>query len=108
MDYLIKISPTATLQLNQIVKYISQILLVPETAKKWLDVIEKAILSLDTLPNRHPLTEEEPWRTKGIRKMIVKGFIVYYWVNESTKTVTITAVIYGKKDQLNALKETEI
>ena len=51
MDYLIKISPTATLQLNQIVKYISEILLVPETAKKWLDVIEKAILSLDTLPN---------------------------------------------------------
>lgn len=48
MDYLIKISPTATLQLNQIVKYISEILLVP---KKWLDVIEKAILSLDTLPN---------------------------------------------------------
>ena len=51
MDYLIKISPTATLQLNQIVKYISEILLVPETAKKWLDVIEKAILSLDTLSN---------------------------------------------------------
>ena len=51
MDYLIKISPTATLQLNQIVKYISEILLVPETAKKWLDVIEKAILSLDTLHN---------------------------------------------------------
>ena len=30
MDYLIKISPTATLQLNQIVKYISEILLVPK------------------------------------------------------------------------------
>lgn len=51
MDYLIKISPTATLQLNQIVKYISETLLVPEAAKKWLDVMEEAILSLDTLPN---------------------------------------------------------
>ena len=51
MDYLIKISPTATLQLNQIVKYISETLLVPKTAKKWLDVMEEAILSLVILPN---------------------------------------------------------
>ena len=44
MYYLINISPRATLQLNQIVKYISETLLVPETAKKWLDVMEEAIL----------------------------------------------------------------
>lgn len=108
MDYQVKISPAATLQLNQTACYISEILFVPETAKKWLGVMEEAILTLDTLPSRYPLTEEEPWHTKGIRKMIVKGFSVYYLVNEDKKVVTVTAVIYGKRDQINTLRDMEI
>lgn len=30
------------------------------------------------MPSRYHLTEEEPWHTKGIRKMHVKNFPVYY------------------------------
>lgn len=39
--------------------------------------------------------------------MLVKGFIVYYLINEEIKTVTVIAVVYGRRDQLNALKETD-
>ena len=108
MDYQVKISPTAALQLNQTVRYISEILLVPKIAKKWLGVMEAAILALDTLPNRYPLVEEEPWHTKNIRKMVIKGFIVYYLVNENKNVVTVTAVIYERRDQINALRDIEI
>lgn len=107
MDYKVKISPFAISQLEETVKYISEVLLSPETAIKWLNVLEKEIASLSLMPNRYPLTEDEPWKTNGIRKMLVKGFVVYYWINEEKNVVTVTAVIYGKRDQISALKEVD-
>ena len=105
MEYKVKITPFAFSQLAETVKYISDVLLVPETAAKWLDVLHSSIKSLSSMPNRFPLTEEQPWREKGIRKLNVKGFLVYYLVDEERKTVTVTAVVYGRRDQISALKE---
>ena len=105
MEYKVKITPFAFSQLAETVNYISGVLLVPETAAKWLDVLQSSIRSLSSMPNRFPLTEEQPWREKGIRKLNVKGFFVYYLVDEERKTVTVTAVVYGRRDQISALKE---
>lgn len=107
MEYKVKITPLALSQLAETVKYISEILLVPETAGKWIDTLQTAIASLSNLPNRFPLTEEEPWHSRGIRKFPVKGFIVYYLVNEENKTATVTAVVYGRRDQISALKQAD-
>lgn len=107
MAYKVKITPSAVSQLRETVEYISEVLLVPETAAKWLDILKREISSLDSLPNRFPLTDEQPWRTKGVRKQIVKGFIVYYIVDEGSATVTVIAVVYGRRDQVNALKKTD-
>ncbi len=105
MAFEVKITPLAVSQLNETATYISETLLVPETAAKWLDILKREISTLNTLPNRFPLTEEEPWRTKGVRKQIVKGFIVYYLVDEGQNTVTVIAVVYGRRDQAVALTE---
>ena len=37
--------------------------------------------------------------------MPVKNHLVYYWVNEEAKRVYVTAVIYGRRDQLAALAD---
>ncbi len=106
-NYTVKVVPAALLQLQEIAKYISDVLLVPDTAIKWLETLEKAITSLDVLPNRFSLTEDEHWKTKGVHKMFVKGFVVYYVINEQKCVVTVIAVIYGKRDQITALKQIE-
>lgn len=108
MTYKIKVMPLAHSQLFETTKYIAEILLVPETAIKWLDTLETAIAKLNTMPNRHPLTEEEPWHSKGVRKFLVKGFFVYYIVTEETQTVSVISVVYGKQNQIAALKQTDI
>lgn len=107
MEFKVKISPFAITQLEETVRYISEVLLVPDTALKWLNRLEKEISSLSLMPARYPLTEEEPWKTKGIRKTFVKGFVIYYLINEEDKVVTVTAVVYGKRNQLAALKEVD-
>lgn len=75
-----------------------------QTALRMLDTLEKELLSLSRLPNQVALTEEEPWHSAGIRKLPVKNYLVYFWVNEDQKQVQITAVVYGRRDQRNVLQ----
>ncbi len=103
MRYEVKLTPQAIEQIGETVEYISKVLLAPETARKWADTLQSEISKLDSMPLRYPLTEEEPWHTKGIRKMAVKNFLVYYLVDEEKKAVWVTAVIYGRRDQTSAL-----
>ena len=105
MRYEVKLTTQAIEQIQETVQYISKILLEPETARKWSDTLQCEIAKLDSMPLRHPLTKEEPWHTKGIHKMPIKNFLVYYWIDEDKKIVWITAVIYERRDQNAALMD---
>lgn len=103
-NYEVKITKQAQEQMTEIVDYISHELFASEAAINLLDKMESSIMSLSYLPERYQVIEEEPWRTKGIRKIIVNNFLVYYWINVPDKKVHITAVIYDKRNQLEQLK----
>lgn len=103
MRYKVKLTAQAIGQIEETVQYISKTLLEPETAWKWADTLQCAIGKLDSMPSKYPLTKEEPWHTKGIRKMPVKNFLVYYLVDEEKKVVWVIAVIYGRRDQIATL-----
>ena len=75
MRYEVKLTAQAIEQVQEIVRYISHILLVPETARKWADTLQSEIGKLDFMPTRYPLTEEEPWHKKGIRKCLLRTFL---------------------------------
>lgn len=105
MEYSVKLTLYSIFQIQETVSYISKVLLVPETAAAWSDYLEKQIAGLSSMPARFPTVENEPWRTKGIRRMSVKNFVVYYYIDENNKEVWVTAVVYSKRNQLNALKE---
>lgn len=105
MDYQVTLTPQAIEQIGQISSYIKYTLQEPQTANRWADCLQKEIAELHFMPSRYPLTDEEPWRTNGIHKMPVKNFLVYYLVDEENKTVSVTAVIYGRRDQIAALTD---
>ncbi len=92
-------------QLMQIITNVSKLMAAPVAARHWSARLEKEITSLSYLPLRYPLLELEPWRSEGIHRMVVDKFIVYYWVDEATKTVWVIAVVLGKRDQQLALRE---
>ena len=104
MTYKVKLTNNALGQLKEAVGYISKVFLEPEIARRWSDRLKKEMYSLSQLPLRYPLVDEEPWHTEGIRKMPVENFIVYYWVNDDTSTVWVTAVVYGRRDQISVLR----
>lgn len=108
MRYEVKLTSQAIVQIEAIVQYISKVLSVPETARKWADALQSEIAKLDSMPSRYPLTEEEPWHTNGIHKMQFKNFLVYYLIDEDKKSVWITAVIYGRRDQIATLVDVSL
>ncbi len=107
-EYEVKVTRQALEQMREITHYISYDLMAPEAADNLLDDLKSSILKLSVLPKKHPLIEEEPWRSEGVRKIVVKNFLVYYWVDDEYNKVQITAVIYSKRDQIKQLKNMDM
>lgn len=104
VKYHVKLTDYATGQLLEAVRYISRVLQAPDVALRWADRLEAEMAALSSMPARYPLTPEEPWHSEGIHRMPVDNFLVYYWINEEQKTVWITAVIYGRRNQIGQLR----
>ena len=102
-EYRVKITPYALEQLQEITQYISATLRASDTAQRWLTKMKKEMKSLSYLPARFPLTDEEPWHSQGVHKMIVGNHFAYFWIDETKLTVRIVAVIYARRDQREQL-----
>jgi toxin ParE1/3/4 len=101
--YDIQITEPAEKDLYEIGVYISKELLDPGTAKKVISRIAKVINSLEDMPLRNALVEDERLAYKGIRKIMVDNYIIFYIVTEESKTVTIIRILYGRRDWMNLL-----
>ena len=47
------------------------------------------------MPKRNPLYEKEPWKGRGLRKLIIDNYTAFYWTNDKTKEVVVFHVFYG-------------
>ena len=103
--YQVILTPLALEHIQRITDYIAESLQAPDTALRWLDRTEQAIASLETMPLRFRTVDEEPWHTKGIRRMLEGNYFVYYVVDEAASIVRVIAVVYARSDQLAKLGE---
>ena len=76
--YNIKITSQAEEQIQEIIHYITYDLKTPDAALHLLDTLEDSFTSLTYFPQRVALIDEEPWHTKGIHRLPVKNFLVYF------------------------------
>ncbi len=106
--YEIIMTPDATTDLVELRNYIADVLLVPDIALAYIRSIRTEISKLAIMPQRISPVPEEPWHSRGIRKIIVKNFYVYYRIDENTERVYILNVIYQKRDQLKMLAEMDL
>lgn len=106
--YKIQITKYALMQMEEIRNYIANELLAPQAAYNLLLEMKKMAASLESMPERNPLVDIKKWRDQGIRKTIVKNFIIYYWTDEERQTVYITLIVYEKRNQLMELGKMEL
>lgn len=98
MTYRVTISAQAEADLRGIYEYIVFKLRSTINAAGQLERLEKAINGLDTMPERYPLYGAGKWAERGLRKMPVDNYLVYYIPDKDALTVTVIRVLYGGTD----------
>lgn len=95
--YNVIIEYPATEDLNDILSYITYNLKEPAIAKRIYASIKVKVKTLELMPNRHPVIQEDKYRKLDIRKMPVENYTAFYTVDESTKTVHILRILYNRR-----------
>lgn len=98
MTYRVTISGQADADLRGIYEYIAFKLRSMVNAVGQLERLEKAIRELETMPERYALYGTGKWAKRGLRKMPVDNYLVFYIPDNETRTVDVIRVMYGGMD----------
>lgn len=101
-QYTVEITNEALADMEQLYNHIAYVLFAPENAMGQYNRIADEILKLNTFPERFRFMDSEPERSKGIRRMLVDNYSVFYVVKEDT--VIVTNVLYSASDIESRLK----
>lgn len=107
-SYTIIMTSDAIDDVTDLRNYIADVLGAPETALAYIRTVRKEIGSLAEMPARYKPVDDEPWHSRGIRRLLVKNSFVYYRIDESARKVFIMNVIYARRDQLRAMAEIKL
>lgn len=103
MRYKIVRTDKADEQLREIIFYIADDSGSIDIALDYLDKIETAINRLVELPMSGSDPRYSILRRQGYKVLIAERHLVFYKVNESEKTVTVYAVVDGRREYKNLI-----
>ena len=103
----VTISEPAEADLDEIYTYITETLLEPVTAWHQIARIREAVLGLDEMPERGSLLPDEPWRSRGLRRLLVDNYTIIYEIQETADTVVVIAILYSRRNLNEALSQEE-
>jgi plasmid stabilization system protein ParE len=92
--YDVKLYARAYRDLDDIYTYIAETLLAPRTALNMVDELEKAIFSLEQLPERGAIRHVGAYANGDYRQLFVKNYCIIYRVLKEKKEVHIVTVRY--------------
>ncbi|MCM1161901.1 MAG: type II toxin-antitoxin system RelE/ParE family toxin [Roseburia sp.] len=106
--YVVRMTAQAEEHVLKYAEYIKYELMNPQASVRFVNDIRAAVNRLEHMPKRNPLTDEEPWRSMDIRKMVVRGYIIYYWVEDLEEMVYVIGVVYAKREQAEILETMDL
>ena len=101
--YRMVITSTAKQDIIDIGDYISNILLEPDTSRRFVKGLRHSISQLQYFPNKFPIVKDTFLARKCIRCMPYKNYYAFYVVSENSKLVTILRVGYNRRNWKNIL-----
>ena len=98
MSYKLEYLPVAQRDMIEIVRYISEELKNPIAADRLEVELVGAAESVLTFPYALPVYQPIRSLKHEYRKILVRNFLIFYWVDEEKKLVTVARVVYAKRD----------
>jgi toxin ParE1/3/4 len=108
MSYKVKMTSQAKKDMSSIYRYIALQLKEPQIAAKQYERIKSEIQKLNEMPERHAYYPDEPWRSYGVRKLIVDNYIGIYLIDSKAKMVIVMRVMYAGRDIFTQLKDSKL
>ena len=97
-EYRINISDLAKQDIRETATYIRYDLQEPTIAEKATEAILDAIFTLEDMPARIGLANDERLAKKQVRGLHIKNYTVFFRINETLKAVEIIRVVYSRRD----------
>ena len=98
VSYKLEYLPVAQRDMIEIVRYISEELKNPIAADRLAVELVGAAESVLTFPYALPVYQPIRSLKHEYRKILVRNFLIFYWVDEEKKLVTVARVVYAKRD----------
>lgn len=102
--YKIEYLPVALHDLVEIATYIGVELDNPSAADRLAEDIAESVSAAAEQPYMCPLYIPIKPLKHEYRKIVVKNYDVFYWVDEPEKTITVARVVYAGRDIKKLLK----
>jgi plasmid stabilization system protein ParE len=103
--YRVNLTNDADNDLEDIRRYLSRQCLLRKTAQRFVRSIRATIeRNLSFMAEGYRLVNNDILAAKGLRRLVVKKYLVFFTVNEETKTVTVARVIHGRRDWAGILQ----
>ena len=93
--------------ISQIISYINDTLYNKTAAIALLKNILKASDKLTIFPYSYLVYTPIKKLKYEYRKLVIQNYIMFYYVDESTKIVTISRVVYARSDYIKKLDTTD-
>jgi len=103
MKYDIHITTRAERDISEAWDYIAHELLNPDAADRCLDSIEKAVRSLQEMPDRFRIIDDKVLQYWGIRFIRAGKYLIFYTISEDDGCVYIIRVLYEKRNWIMIL-----
>lgn len=103
MAYRIERTDKAAEQLRDILLYRAEVTGSVEQALELLASFEKAVSSLADFPEMGAPPRYAALRLRGFRVLIVEKHLLFYKVDPTEETVTVYAVVDGRRDYLDLI-----
>lgn len=96
--YKLEYLPVAQKDMIEIVRYISRELQNPDAADRLAVELVNAAESVLTFPCAAPAYQPIRSLKHEYRKILVQNYLMFYWVDEEERLVTVARVVYAKRD----------
>lgn len=102
--YKLNFLPVAKRDMVEIVQYIAQKLSNPQAAEQLAAAMIDTAEGLCTFPYANPAYLPVKPLTHSYRKVTVQNYLMFYWIDEAEKIVTVARVVYARRNYGEMLK----
>ena len=105
MKYRVIVTDSAKQDLREIAYWIASQAKDSNISKKFVQELYEKCQKLDTFPNGGALPKYRVLLTAGYRYISHKNYLIFYFVDETEKSVYIMAIFNEKKDYMRVMRK---